>query len=105
VQDFLDTTMMVPEVDWIVTNPPFGDRTLQFVLRALELASVGVAMFVRSQWAVEGIKRYEQIFRDHPPTCRAFFMERVIRTAARPLRSRLSWSSWRRWWKSTPADT
>jgi hypothetical protein len=77
VQDFLDTTMMVPEVDWIITNPPFGDRTLQFVLRALELARVGVAMFVRSLWAVEGIKRYEQIFRDHPPTCRAFFMERV----------------------------
>jgi hypothetical protein len=67
----------VPEVDWIVTNPPFGDRTLQFVLRALELARVGVAMFVRSQWAVEGVGRYAQIFRDRPPTCFAPFVERV----------------------------
>jgi hypothetical protein len=69
--------MMAPAADWIITNPPFADRTPQFVLRALELARVGVAMFVRSQWAVEGIKRYERIFRPHPPTCRAFFMERV----------------------------
>jgi hypothetical protein len=77
VRDFLDSTIEAPEAGWIITNPPFGERTLQFVLRALELARVGVAMFVRSQWAVEGIKRYERIFRDHPPTCRAFFMERV----------------------------
>jgi hypothetical protein len=77
VQDFLDTTVEAPKADWIITNPPFGDRTTQFVLRGFRTARVGIALFVRSQWAVEGIKRYERIFRDHPPTCRAFFMERV----------------------------
>lgn len=62
---------------WIVTNPPFGDKAVQFVKAALQLAAVGVAMFFRSQWAIEGIERYEQIFRDRPPTLCAFFVERV----------------------------
>jgi hypothetical protein len=77
VQDFLDSGIEAPDSSWIITNPPFGERTLQFVLRALGLARVGVAMFVRTQWATEGIKRYERIFRDHPPTCFAPFVERV----------------------------
>lgn len=75
-QDFLDKKAEAPVVDWIVTNPPFGDKTEPFVLRALELASVGVAMFVRLQW-LESIGRYEAIFRDRPPTIIAFFAERV----------------------------
>ena len=62
--------------DWIITNPPFGDLTEQFTLRAIELAKIGVAMFVRLQW-LESVGRYETIFRDHPPTCIAFFAERV----------------------------
>lgn len=75
-QDFLDEKEAFPVVDWIITNPPFGDKTEPFVLRALSLAHVGVAMFVRLQW-LESIGRYEAIFRDHPPTIIAFFAERV----------------------------
>lgn len=63
--------------DWIITNPPFGDLTIPFVLNAIELATEGVAMFVRSQWAVEGIERFARIFKPHPPTLMAFFSERV----------------------------
>lgn len=63
--------------DWIITNPPFGDKTIAFVQRALKYGRIGVAMFFRSQWAVEGIERYEVIFRDRPPTLCAFFVERV----------------------------
>jgi predicted RNA methylase len=63
--------------DWVITNPPFGDLTIPFVLNALDAAKDGVAMFVRSQWAVEGIERFEKIFRPHPPTLMAFFTERV----------------------------
>ena len=63
--------------DWILTNPPFGDKSIGFVDRALEFAGIGVAMFFRSQWAVEGIERYESIFRDRPPSLCAFFAERV----------------------------
>lgn len=66
--------------DWIITNPPFTgreDRALAFVLHALKLARAGVAVFVRSQWLVEGGERYEKLFRDTPPTLCAFFAERV----------------------------
>lgn len=62
--------------EWIITNPPFGDLTEQFVLKALTQTRVGAAMFVRLQW-LESIGRYEAIFRDHPPTLIAFFAERV----------------------------
>jgi len=65
-----------PGADWIITNPPFGDETEKFTLRAIELARIGVAMFVRLQW-LESVGRYETIFKDHPPTCIAFFAERV----------------------------
>lgn len=63
--------------DWVITNPPFGKLTLQVILKALREARVGVAMFVRSQWAVEGIESYDKLFRDNPPTIEAYFTERV----------------------------
>lgn len=63
--------------EWIITNPPFADNAIKFVQTALDHAKVGVAMFFRSQWAVEGVERYETIFRDHQPTMCAFFVERV----------------------------
>jgi len=64
-------------MDWIITNPPFTDDLAEkFILRALDIARVGVAMFVRCQF-LEGVGRYEAIFRDRPPTLLAFFAERV----------------------------
>jgi hypothetical protein len=64
------------DADWLISNPPFGNKTVQFVLRALKLAGVGVAMFVRLQW-LETCRRYERVFRDHPPTLLCPFAERV----------------------------
>ena len=62
--------------DWIITNPPFGDLGEAFVLKALELAGAGVAMFMRVQW-LDSIGRYERVFKPVPPTLIAFFAERV----------------------------
>ena len=62
--------------DWVITNPPFRERAEQFVLRALELAEVGVAMFFRLQW-LETVGRYERIFQPHLPAIIAQFAERV----------------------------
>lgn len=78
VYDFLKQKLLAADdrPDWIITNPPFGDKTEAFVLRSLEYAQIGIAMFVRLQW-LETIGRYEHIFRDHPPTLIAFFAERV----------------------------
>ncbi len=77
--DFLETSEATAfgRFDWIITNPPFDAKAVAFVQKALEVASVGVAMFFRSQWAVEGVERYEAVFRDHPPTLPAWFVERV----------------------------
>jgi hypothetical protein len=61
--------------DWVITNPPFA-LACEFALRALELATEGVALLVRTQW-IEGIGRYEKLFRDRPPTLYAPFVERV----------------------------
>lgn len=80
VQDFLADEVMEASrdvgFDWYITNPPFLDKAEAFVLRAIELARKGVAMFVRLQW-LETEGRYENIFRDNPPTLIAFFVERV----------------------------
>jgi hypothetical protein len=74
--DFLNNDHCDTKADWIITNPPFGDNGEKFALRAIELASVGVAMFFRLQW-LESVGRYEKIFRDHPPRLIAQFTERV----------------------------
>src|SRR5271165_7236180 len=72
--DFLhDAPLARPE--WIITNPPFV-LACEFTLRALDLATEGVAMLVRTQW-IEGIGRYEKLFRDRPPSVYAPFVERV----------------------------
>jgi hypothetical protein len=78
VVDFLTCEQLArkDDADWIITNPPFADKSEAFVLRALKLAQVGVAMFVRLQW-LETEGRYERIFSRIPPTLIAFFAERV----------------------------
>jgi hypothetical protein len=72
--DFLhDEPISRPE--FIITNPPFN-LACEFTLRALDLATAGVAMLVRTQW-IEGKGRYEKLFRDRPPAVYAPFVERV----------------------------
>jgi hypothetical protein len=75
VADFLDEHTS-QTADWFITNPPFGALAESFLLRMLQLARVGVAIFVRLQW-LEGEGRYERIFSKTPPTLVAFFTERV----------------------------
>lgn len=75
--DFLDAAAPpAGSIDWIITNPPFRDKAEAFVLRAIALARIGVAMFLRLQW-LETEGRYERIFEGYPPTMIAFFAERV----------------------------
>jgi hypothetical protein len=75
VRDFLTYPYETNAVDWVITNPPFrlGE---QFVLRALSVAKVGVAILARTVF-LEGAGRFERIFRDAPPTKFAQFTERV----------------------------
>lgn len=66
----------LPAPDWIITNPPFGDKGEEFALKALDRAKAGVAMFFRLQW-LESVGRYENIFQPFPPAMIAQFAERV----------------------------
>lgn len=60
--------------DWIAFNPPFN-LGIEFVRRALEEATCGVAVLQRSVW-MEGEERYA-LFQEHPPALVAVYSERV----------------------------
>ena len=64
----------VPPVDWVITNPPFN-LAEAFIRRGLEVATVGVAMLVRTTFLASQ-KRYT-IFTEYPPAIVAQFAERV----------------------------
>lgn len=103
ISDFLaDHPLMPAGATWIITNPPFTgreDRALAFAKRALSIARDGVALFVRSQWLVEGGDRYRDLFEKVPPTLCAFFSERVPLHKARwePDGSTMTAYSWVVW--------
>jgi hypothetical protein len=61
---------------WTISNPPFR-LAEQFIARALELSAIGCAMLVRSAF-LEGVGRYERLFREQPPTSVLQFSERVV---------------------------
>lgn len=50
---------------WIVTNPPYN-QALEFAKKSIELASEGVALFLKLTF-LEGISRYK-FFQENPPT-------------------------------------
>lgn len=81
VLDFLQDNSGSPptaqgKADWVITNPPYNGRAVEFVLRGLARSNVGVAMFVPLNF-VDSQNRYERLFRDTPPTMMVFFSERV----------------------------
>lgn len=72
-------------VDWIITNPPFGDHFVPWSLHALSLARKGVALLARSQ-ITEGRERFREVWTPHPPTRILQFVERVPITKGAPKR-------------------
>jgi hypothetical protein len=75
VGDYFQTTVEPPYNDWIITNPPFSLAN-RFILKAINEAQIGVAMFCRLS-LLEGANRYKTIFVETPPTIVAPFVERV----------------------------
>ncbi|YBV97546.1 SAM-dependent methyltransferase [Phyllobacteriaceae bacterium JZ32] len=75
VADFLDRSAVLPDADWIVSNPPFN-LGAEFIRRALECARVGIAMLVRTQF-LEGQDRHRSLFTVRAPDLIAQFVERV----------------------------
>ena len=62
-------------VDWVITNPPFR-LAAEFIARAHEVATGGIAMLVRTAF-LEGGERYETLFSKTPPSEILQFAERV----------------------------
>jgi len=63
-----------PAVSWTFCNPPFR-LAQQFIDRAVQSSSAGVAMIVRSAFT-EGVARYNELFSKMPP---AFVFQHVER--------------------------
>lgn len=100
VRDFLnDDPPPGPPFDLVITNPPFIAAEA-FVHRALEVATVGCAMLVRTSWlGTQG--RYQRLFRVHPPAVVAQYVERVPMVQARLDRdastaTEYCWAVWRK---------
>jgi hypothetical protein len=89
---------------WIITNPPFN-LALEFAYRALDVASRGVALLVRSAW-LEGGDRYRRLFHLRPPTTVALFSERVPMVKGRwdPKASTATAYAWVVWRQSEIKD-
>jgi hypothetical protein len=81
VVDFLQTRYPDGSFDWVITNPPFR-LAEDFIVRALPIARVGIAMLVRTVF-IESVGRYERLFQPIPPTYVAQFTERVPMVKAR----------------------
>lgn len=77
IADFTAEMTPAPRVPlaWIITNPPFNAAE-KFATRAWSLVHAGVALLVRTQW-LEGVGRYERLFRKYRPATVAQFVERV----------------------------
>jgi len=78
VRDYLDRSAWadIPLPDWTVMNPPFAEKSLAFMRRALGRSRRGVAVFVRNT-QLGGINRYRDVFRPSRPAIVAPFVERV----------------------------
>ena len=70
-----DGWVSISRPDWIITNPPFN-LVNEFILRALDKATDGVAIFAKIQ-LLEGATRWRQIYSKTPPNIIAPFASRV----------------------------
>ena len=63
------------QYDWVITNPPFA-KAQEFVLQALPLACIGVAMLVRINFLASANRIYG-LFYPYPPAIIGVFSERI----------------------------
>lgn len=75
LQPFLPAAMDGFIPDWVITNPPFR-LGQEFVIRGLQIARIGVAVFVRTAF-LESRPRYKALYSRQPPSIVAQYVERV----------------------------
>jgi hypothetical protein len=85
-------------VNWVISNPPFR-LAEQFIERSFEVRGwQGTAMLVRTSF-LEGVGRYENLFKRQPPSFVAQFAERVPMVKGRidgeaPTATSYAWLVW-----------
>lgn len=82
---FVDCMETIPQVDWIITNPPFR-LAEAFIRTGLRVAGRGVAMLLRGAF-LEGQDRYATLFANTPPDYVLQFAERVVMLEGRLIRA------------------
>ena len=105
IRDFLTHPYATNSCDWVITNPPFR-LAEEFVLRALKVARIGVAILARTVF-LESVGRYGAIFETNPPTKFAQFSERVPMLRGRLEQSATTatgyaWFVWEKGKRSSP---
>ena len=102
VRDYLAFPYETGSCDWVITNPPFR-LAEEFVHRSLTVARRGIAVLVRTVF-LESVGRYENLFRDQPPSKVAQFTERVAMVKGRLDRkaSTATGYAWLVWDKQSP---
>lgn len=86
VRDYLfGPAAHLSKTHWTVGNPPFR-LAEQFIERACELSTRGVAMLVRTSF-LESEGRYERLFSKNPPAYVLQFTERVVMLKGRLVRA------------------
>lgn len=101
--DFLADDYPIDSTDVIIMNPPYA--TLEpFLIRALEIAEDKVIVLCRTQ-VLEGAGRYENVFKDNPPTAVYQYIERIQcwKGGAKPTGSSAQAYCWLVWDKKAPA--
>lgn len=103
--DFLFPSTQAPgAVGFVVANPPFR-LAEQFFQRAMQVSAAGCALLVRTSF-LEGISRYNEMFKKHPPAITAIFTERVIMSRGAPRDpSKLYWDEAAQKWKRPSTAT
>ena len=101
--DFLDDEYPIDTADVIVMNPPYS--TIEpFLIRALEIAQDKLIVLCRTQ-VIEGAGRYENIFKDNPPTAVYQYVDRIQcwKGGVKPSGSSAQAYCWLVWDKNAPA--
>lgn len=75
VQNFLDTNYSERQFDWVITNPPFN-LAPKFIKKAQGISRIGCAFLLRTAF-LESATRWNEIFKESPPSIVAPFTERV----------------------------
>lgn len=101
--DTLDDEYPVDKADVIIMNPPYA--TIEpFLIRALEIAKDKVIVLCRTQ-VIEGAGRYENIFKDNPPTAIYQYVDRIQcwKGGVKPTGTSAQAYCWLVWDKKAPA--